>query len=228
VLAAQGVAKRNAGLAFVSSSESPERTEKIAGDRFDSGHALVTGKPDGCGCILEHLKSALRGRAKLKTWNGCSSLINRRTISMTIKEESRYKFLSAMQNVSRAIKSNAADCCEMCGGINEKELFIIEFVGQNKNVTMSDIADNLDAPLSTLTNIVDKLVERKYLSREHGGEDRRVINVMLAENGKTAYKTLGSKKKQIAEKLLSQFNEKEQAAFIEHLNILASALAVNK
>jgi len=116
----------------------------------------------------------------------------------------------------------------MCGGINEKELYIIEYVGQNKNVTMSDIADNLDAPLSTLTNIVDKLVEKKYLSREHGGEDRRVINVMLAENGKIAYKTLGAKKKQIAEKLFPQFSEKELASFIENLNILASSLAADK
>ena len=146
---------------------------------------------------------------------------------MKIKEENKYKFLSALQKVSWAIKSNSVDCCKMCGGINEKELYIIEYVGQNKNVTMSDIADNLDAPFSTLTNIVDKLVERKYLSREHGGEDRRVINVMLAENGKIAYKTLGAKKKQIAEKLFPQFSEKELVAFIKHLNILASSLAAD-
>ncbi len=147
---------------------------------------------------------------------------------MKIKEENKYKFLSALQKVSRAIKSNSLDCCKMCGGINEKELHIIEYIGQYKNVTMSDIADNLDAPFSTLTNIVDKLVERKYLSREHGGEDRRVINVMLAENGKTAYKTLNSKKKHITEKLLSQLSEKELVSFIEHLNILASSLAADK
>src|SRR5260370_16077348 len=143
---------------------------------------------------------------------------------MKIKEENRFKFLSAMEKVSRAIKSNSLDCSKMCGGINEKELHIIAYIGRNKNVTMSDIADNIDAPFSTLTSIVDKLVERKYLSREHGGEDRRVINVMLAEKGKTAYKTVSTKNKHVAEKLLSQFSEQEQATFIEQLNILASTL----
>jgi len=146
---------------------------------------------------------------------------------MKIKEENKNNFLSALQKVSRALKSNSLDCCKMCGGINEKELHIIEYIGQYKNVTMSDIADNLDAPLSTLTNIVDKLVEKKYLSREHGGDDRRVINVMLAENGKTAYKVVGAKKKQIAEKLFPKFSEKELVSFIKHLNILASSLAAD-
>jgi DNA-binding MarR family transcriptional regulator len=143
---------------------------------------------------------------------------------MKIKEENRNKFLFAMQKVSRAIKSNSADCCKMCGGINEKELLIIEYIGQNKNVKMSDIGDNLAMRLSTLTNIVDKLVERKYLSREHAGNDRRVINVKLADSGKTAYAMLCAKKKHLTEKLLSQFSEKDQALFIGHMNILASAL----
>jgi DNA-binding MarR family transcriptional regulator len=147
---------------------------------------------------------------------------------MKVKEESKDKFLLAMQNIVRAIKNEFEDCGKMCGGINEKELLIIDYIGQNKNVKMSDIADNIDAPMSTLTNIVDKLVEKKYLSREHCGDDRRVINVMLADNGKTAFKAVSTKKKLIAEKLLSQYSEKEQAAFIEHMNILASSLGLKK
>ena len=145
---------------------------------------------------------------------------------MEIKEENINKFFSAMQNISRAIKSNHEYCGKLCGGINEKELHIIDYIGQNKNVKMSDIADNIDAPMSTITNIVDKLIERKYLSREHCAEDRRVINVMLAENGKTAFKTVSSKKESIAEKTLSQFSEQEQATFIEHMNILASSIGL--
>src|SRR5882724_7812897 len=147
---------------------------------------------------------------------------------MKIKEESLQKFGAALQKVVRAIKSEAEECGKLCGGLNEKELHVINFIGGGKNVKMSDIAGNIDAPMSTLTNIVDKLVEKKYLSREHDGDDRRVINVMLAENGKTAFKTLSSKKKILSEKVLSGFTEKEQNAFITHLNILASALSAKK
>ena len=147
---------------------------------------------------------------------------------MKIKEENRDKFLSALQNINRAIKNESEDCGKMCGGLNEKELHVIGFIGQNKNVKMRDIADNIDAPMSTLTNIVDKLIEKKFLSREHSGNDRRVINVMLTDKGKTAFKIVSIKRKSVAEKVLSPFSEKEQATFIEHMNILASSLGVKK
>ncbi len=143
---------------------------------------------------------------------------------MKIKQETRDEFLSALQKVFYGIKVHSDNCGKLCGGINEKELLIIDYVGQNKYVTMSNVAEILDVPLSTLTNIVDKLVERKYLSREHGGDDRRVINVMLGDKGKTAYETVCTRKTRVAEKLLSQFSEKDQATFIEQLNNLASVL----
>ena len=89
---------------------------------------------------------------------------------------------------------------------------------------MSDISENIEAPMSTLTSIVDKLVERKYLTRDHSAEDRRVINVSLSSNGKTAYKAIITKRKRIAEKILSQLNEKEQTIFISYLNLLTSSI----
>ena len=147
---------------------------------------------------------------------------------MEVKEEHQEKFISALQNVVYALKNESEECGKLCGGVSEKELHVINFVGGSKNVKMSDIAENIDAPMSTLTNIVDKLVEKKYLSREHCDEDRRVINVMLGENGKTAYKVLSSKKKFVAEKVLSGFTYEEQKEFISHMNTLASALSTKK
>jgi DNA-binding MarR family transcriptional regulator len=144
---------------------------------------------------------------------------------MKVEEENVQKFMAALQKVVYAIKSESEECGKLCGGINEKELYIINFVGGNKNVKMSDIADNIDAPMSTLTNIVDKLVEKKYLSREHSGADRRVINVRLGENGKSAYKLLSSKKKFVSEKVLSGFTDAEQNVFIDNMLTLASALS---
>jgi DNA-binding MarR family transcriptional regulator len=143
---------------------------------------------------------------------------------MKVKDENKEKFGSAMYSLVRAIKNEMETCCKLCGGINEKELIVIVYVGQNQNVKMSDIADNIEAPTSTLTNIVDKLVEKKYLSRDHSGEDRRVINVALTPKGKDAYKILITQKKLVAEKALSQFNEKEQQTFIKYINILSASI----
>jgi len=143
---------------------------------------------------------------------------------MKLKEENKENFANAMLNLGMAFKNETENCGKLCGGVNEKELMVIAFVGQNKNVKMSQIADNIFAPMSTLTNIVDKLVERDLINRDHSGEDRRVINVSLSAKGKTAYSKLVEKKKKIAESVLTQLDEKEQTLLIKHLNLLAKEL----
>lgn len=145
--------------------------------------------------------------------------------NMKVKEGNKEGFGEAMFNLFRAIKNESEDCGRLCGGLNEKELIIIIYIGQHENVKMSDISENIEAPMSTLTSIVDKLVERKYLTRDHSDEDRRVINVSLTLNGKAAYKAVVTKRKLMAEKILSQLNEKDQTIFISHLNLLASSIA---
>lgn len=145
-------------------------------------------------------------------------------MSTKVKEANRKKFAGALVSLVRAIKNETDNCAKMCGVVNEKELTIIVFVGENKIVKMSDIADNIDAPMSTLTTIIDKLVERGFIYRDHSGEDRRVINVTLTKEGKKAYEKVVDKNTKVAERALSQLNEKEQELIIKHLDHLAGIL----
>jgi DNA-binding MarR family transcriptional regulator len=89
---------------------------------------------------------------------------------------------------------------------------------------MSDLAGIIDAPVSTITSIVNKLVENDILYREHSVEDRRIINVSLTAKGKTIYKKIRTQKDELLEALLSQLSEKDQASMIKYINILASSL----
>ena len=143
---------------------------------------------------------------------------------MPVKKEKKTLFISGLFNLVKALKNESEICGKLCGGLNEKELFIIVFVGQNKNIKMSDIADNLETPLSTLTSIVDKLVEKKYLLREHSSEDRRIINVSLAQKGTKAYEMFVKHKQTMAERVLIQFNDDEQDKFIYYINAIASSI----
>jgi DNA-binding MarR family transcriptional regulator len=143
---------------------------------------------------------------------------------MKVKDENKEKFAEAMDLLIRAIKNETENCTKLCGVVGEKELFILNFVGQKRNVKMSDIAENIAAPMSTITSIMDKLVERKLINRDHSAEDRRVINVSLTADGRTAYKSLQNKKKKTAEMMLSNFNEKEQSLVITHLKQLAGII----
>lgn len=147
---------------------------------------------------------------------------------MKVKEEYKDKFVAAFYNLNRAIKNENDLCSEACGGLNEKELIVVGFVGQKQQVKMSEIAENIDAPMSTITSIVDKLVEKNLITREHSIDDRRAINVTLSRKGKTVFSTLIEKKKQTAEKILSTLDEKGQQLFIEHIFLLSSFVGIKK
>lgn len=143
---------------------------------------------------------------------------------MSIKDDKIDRFIAAMFSLANAMESDFELCCKMCGEINKKELMIIAFVGDNKSAKMSEIADYLKAPLSTLTSIADKLVANKFLVRYNSDEDRRVVKVALGEKGLESYKVFLNRKKTMTKKVLSHFSEKEQSALINQINKLAAAI----
>lgn len=145
-------------------------------------------------------------------------------VNMEVETAKEEKFISVMYNLSSAIKSESEHCGKICGNLNEKELFIIGFIGEKKSVKMSDIADYLQAPLSTLTTIVDKLVSNKFLVRYNSNDDRRVVKVELDRKGKASYKEFKNRKENMAKKVLSHLSESEQEMLIANLIQLTTSM----
>ena len=143
---------------------------------------------------------------------------------MIVEEGNAEKFISVMFNLSNAIKSESEYCCKICGDLNEKELFIIAFVGENRSVKMSAIADFIQAPLSTLTTIVDKLVTNKFLLRYNSNDDRRVVKVELDRKGKASYKEFKNRREIMTKKVLGHLSEAEQDALIANLSQLVTSI----
>jgi len=69
--------------------------------------------------------------------------------------------------------------------VSKTELFTLLLVEQNGEVIMSQIADFINAPMSTATGIIDRLVKNGYLKRERGDTDRRVVLIRLTDKGKS-------------------------------------------
>jgi DNA-binding MarR family transcriptional regulator len=143
---------------------------------------------------------------------------------MKVKDDLREQMMNAMFNLVRAINKEADNCGKACGGFNEKEQILILYLGKNEEVKMSDLAGIIDAPVSTITSIVNKLVENDILDRDHSVEDRRVINVSLTTKGKNIYKKIRTQKDELSDALLSKLSEKDRASMIKYINILASSL----
>jgi DNA-binding MarR family transcriptional regulator len=67
------------------------------------------------------------------------------------------------------------------------EMHIIEAVGKNPDLQMSEIARKLRVTLPTLTVSVDRLEEKGYIVRRRSEIDRRRVSIVLTEKGKQAF-----------------------------------------
>ena len=115
-------------------------------------------------------------------------------------------------------------CLRLSEDISKKDLMIVSFVGDNESVIMREIADYMKIPVSTTTGIVDKLVQKGYLSRQFSPTDRRSISIVLDEIGKNTHLMMSEMKDEMASKILDDLEEFEANNFIEMLEKVTNNL----
>jgi DNA-binding MarR family transcriptional regulator len=68
-------------------------------------------------------------------------------------------------------------------GLTFLQFHILFKVGRNKMLRVSQLADLVGIHLSSLTRLLDRLIEQDLIYRYHDDEDRRVVRVELTETG---------------------------------------------
>ncbi|KUO70025.1 MAG: TrmB family transcriptional regulator [Desulfosporosinus sp. BRH_c37] len=69
--------------------------------------------------------------------------------------------------------------------VSKTELLAMLIVDRYGEVIMSQISDYINAPLSTTTGLVNRLVKNGYLQRERSDEDRRIVAIQLTDQGRS-------------------------------------------
>ncbi len=67
--------------------------------------------------------------------------------------------------------------------LSKTEMYLLLMLQRDQEIIMSRIADYINAPLSTATGIVDRLVNKGYLLRGRSDSDRRIVVIRLTEKG---------------------------------------------
>ncbi|SHJ86324.1 MarR family winged helix-turn-helix transcriptional regulator [Paramaledivibacter caminithermalis] len=80
-------------------------------------------------------------------------------------------------------------CEELCN-LTKKEKHTIFAISDKGNKTMGEIAENLGVTVSTPTTTINRLIEKGYVCRDIGKEDRRKVLVSLTDEGKKLYKQM--------------------------------------
>ena len=93
---------------------------------------------------------------------------------------------------------------------SKSELFTILQLDRREEITMTELAETIGAPMSTATGIVDRLVRNQYLKRERSEEDRRVVVLKLTEKGISLSTELKELITQYTSMVLEDLTDEEQ------------------
>ncbi|MEG0258426.1 MAG: MarR family transcriptional regulator [Lysinibacillus sp.] len=118
----------------------------------------------------------------------------------------------AYQAVQDATKRGMQTC-----GINQTEFAVLELLYHKGEQPIQVIGNKILIASSSITYVVDKLVEKSYVSRRSCEKDRRVTYTVLTAEGEQLMARLFPKHEQKINKIFEDLQEHEVEQMIELL-----------
>ncbi|OMF17168.1 MarR family transcriptional regulator [Paenibacillus amylolyticus] len=108
--------------------------------------------------------------------------------------------------------------------ITTDQFCALRLIEEKPSCTPSDLAELLCIGKSSITALVNKLVDRDLVHRAGDERDRRVVYLTLTETGRQVYRETEQEIQQILEPYLVHFKPEEVRNFIESFEKLAALL----
>ncbi len=100
-------------------------------------------------------------------------------------------------------------CSGLETGIDLSHIQLIMFIGKQGQCRVSDIAQHCNVTLSAITNLANKLVNMRVITRKRSKKDRRIVHIQLTDKGKKQLDIIKKNRKKLYEQLFSNLSEKE-------------------
>ena len=97
------------------------------------------------------------------------------------------------------------------------EMHIIEAIGLDREMTMTEVANDLDITVGTLTTAINRLIKKEYVERRRIEEDRRVVLIKLTSKGEKAFDSHAQFHDDMIKSIIKELPESEEAVLIASL-----------
>lgn len=108
-------------------------------------------------------------------------------------------------------------------GIPSQEMYVLERIYLHSNILSKDISQKYNIPPSTLTGILDRLENKKLIERLRTNKDRRSIELISTENGRSAVEKHMKEDRIFARNMFDSLEPQKK----EHLKALLDELFEN-
>lgn len=133
--------------------------------------------------------------------------------------------LNVIRSVVRALNLNTR-AIEQESGISLAQLFVLEQLDQQPAASLTDLADRTATHQSSVSVVVQRLVDRGLVSRTRSTSDRRFVEIVITDAGR---QVLASAPETVQVKLLNglgRFSDGERERLASLLERWASAAGI--
>ncbi len=138
-------------------------------------------------------------------------------------EDNTFRFLGVLDKIVKMFATLGQHRKDIT--LTKTELRILELLFRKGELTMSQIAQNMEVSMSTATGIVGKLVDKRLVTRERKRDDRRVVKIALTEEGKKTAISHEKEKVEMARKLTELLTPEEFEKLTMILERIAERIA---
>lgn len=128
---------------------------------------------------------------------------------MNIEDKSR-KLIDHLQTVMEQAES----LDKKNEKLSPQEIRVLRTIGREHCCVMSGIANAIRLSLSSVTGLIDRLVEKKLVKRDRSSEDRRQVQVELTEQGRELNEACCQDRVGLAKDMLRGLSAEEQDALL--------------
>ena len=135
------------------------------------------------------------------------------------------QFVDEVDRLSRRLMRNM-ECCDrmlvVTCELTAAQAYALLTIEERGPATMNELATEMRLHGTTMTRMVDALVDKGLAERGQDPEDRRIVRVSLTPRGQETVETLRELKRQFLATAFAQLSEDERAAVLKALGRLTS------
>ena len=109
--------------------------------------------------------------------------------------------------------------------LSTNEKLVLQVLDENP-ISIKEISLRTGLALSTLTNVFDKMEEKKLVRRRHSRTDRRMVEIEMEMAGRRLKTKFNNLIKQVSSSLLAMLSEEDRSCFASALDMTIQTMCV--
>ena len=133
------------------------------------------------------------------------------------------KFMDVFIGISQAMRCWRQDTA-FCEGVTFHQFIILDAVGKNKELNISDLHRILSVEKSTTTRLVNPLIQKGLIERKKSSLDSRAFVLTLTENGRNVCRNVQSCLEGFLNKVEGKLPAGRQDSILRDVRLFTSAI----